>query len=435
MAFQDIRKSRRWLSAEEIRLLVLFLFVLVAFLAADLYGTRLLPGGEWLFLRLSGVHAFFVEKIEPYSNEIAQRTQQVAYGRPAFSSEYAYVLNDPFFIVLLYTPLLWLLNIVALIFPSIAPFPDFTILRAVWMLLSQVALVGIVFLAFDLTEWEPPRWLLVSLLVFGLFSYFSLDSLVTGSPAILLTLLYLCILIALRSSSDELAGALLSLVAYQWEVGGLFFLFIVVFVIVNHRWRVLSGLAMSLFILLVISFLIKSDWGLPYFRAVLSDWYRGENFTFGHILTAWFPNIRFPLGRLVSIALGIILLAEWLTSVQAHFRRVVWTASLSLAAAPLVGFPIFPSNHVALLLPFILIFALVWERWRRYQVLRTVFLLLLLVMVPFGLYYRSVQIYDPLVTDLQSILPPIAAVIGLYWMRWWASRSPRTWSDQLGNRR
>ena len=41
--------------------------------------------------------------------------------------------------------------------------------------------------------------------------------------------LYLSILLALRSHSDELAGVLLSLVAYQWEVGGLFFLFILCF--------------------------------------------------------------------------------------------------------------------------------------------------------------------------------------------------------------
>src|SRR5215208_2227504 len=149
MAFQDIRKSRKWLSAEEIRLLALLLFILILVMVANITLARTLVGGEWLFLRWSGARAFWVEKIAPYSTEIAQRTQEVAYGRIAFSGEYAYVLNDPFFIVLLYTPL--------------ALLRDFTLVRALWMLLSEAALVGIVLLAFNLSEWQPPRWLFIAL--------------------------------------------------------------------------------------------------------------------------------------------------------------------------------------------------------------------------------------------------------------------------------
>src|SRR5512145_588813 len=116
MAFRDIRKSRKWLSAEEIRFLLLILVIIIGLFIANLTVARSLPGGEWVFMRWSGARAFLVEKIEPYSSEIARRTQEVAYGRIAFSSEYTYVLNDPFFIVLLYTPLalLW----------------DFTLVRA-----------------------------------------------------------------------------------------------------------------------------------------------------------------------------------------------------------------------------------------------------------------------------------------------------------------
>ena len=125
-------------------------------------------------------------------------------------------------------------------------------------------------------------------------------------------------------------------------------------------------------------------------------------------------------------------LLRW-DSADAHFRRVVWTASLSLAATPLMGLPIFPSNHVALILPFILILALVWERWPRYRTLRIGLLFLMVLLIPFGLYYRVVTVYDPLVIDLISTLPPLAAILGLYWMRWWVLRSPRTLFDRTGD--
>jgi hypothetical protein len=421
MAFRDIRRRRKWLSAEEIRFLLLILVVLAGLFIANLTLARTLPGGEWVFMRWSGARAFLIEKIEPYSSEIGRRTQEVAYGRIAFSSEYTYILNDPFFIVLLYTPLalLW----------------DFTLVRAIWMLLSEIALVGSVLLALNLAEWQPPRWFYVLLLGFGVFSQFSFTGVATGTPTILLAFLYFSVLLALRSYSDEWAGALLALVAYQWEVGGLFFLFILFFVLTNRRWGVLGGFGMAMFVLLVVSFMVDSGWGLPYIRAVLADWFRSENLTFGHIVSTWFPNVGFPIGNIVAIVLGFIVFAEWVAAVHEHFRRVVWTAALSLAATPLMGFAIFPSNHVVLILPFIMILALVWERWQRRRVFFAILVFLLVLAIPYALYLRAVYIYDQLILDLISVLPPIAAILGLYWMRWWVLRSPRTWFDGLGDYR
>ena len=445
MAFRDIRKSRKLLSVEEIRLLALGFFLLAALLVGNIALARILPGGEWFFLRWSGARAFVLQQLElshgakaarnmpeatpvplpgragPYSTEIAQRTQQIVYGRQAFSSEYNYVLNDPFFIVLLYSPLAFL--------------ADYVLARAFWMLLSEAALIGTVLLAFNLCEWQPRPWLYSTLLGFGLFQYFSLNALLTGSPAILLAFLYLCVLLALRSYADEIAGILLALVAYQWEVGGLFFLFILVFVLLNHRWRVLAGLGMALFVMLVISFLINSSWGLPYIRAVLSTWYHARNLNAGYMLSTWLPNLRFPLDLVISVGLAILLFIEWFEASNQHFRRVVWTAALSLAATPLMGLPIFSPNHVVLILPFILILALVWERWQRYRLLRVILLLLLVLAVPFAMYARVVSVYDPLVLDLISILPPVAAILGLYWMRWWVVHSPRSLFERIGDRR
>lgn len=421
MAFQDIRKSRKWLSAEEIRFLVILLVIVAGLLALNIYLARVLPGGEWFYLRWSGARAFLIEGIEPYSTEIAQRVQDVAYGRRAFSSEYAYVLNDPFYLVLLYTPFAFI--------------RDFTLARAVWMLLSEAALVGSVLLAFRLCEWQPPLWLSVFLLGFGLFGFYSLNALVTGSPALFLNLLYLWILLAIRSHSDELAGALLFLVAYQWEVGGLFFLFMMLFIFANRRWKVLAGFGMSLAILLIISFLVNPGWGLPYIRAVLSDWLRGANLTFGHILATWIPDAGFSIGRWVWLGLGGIIFLEMLGAVQEHFRRIVWAASLSLAATPLIGFAIFPSNHVVSLLPFVLIVAVVWERWTRIRLPIVLLILSLSLFIPYGMYVESVYVYSPLYLDLLSVLPPLAAILGLYWMRWWVVHSPRTWFDQIGMRR
>jgi hypothetical protein len=435
MAFRDIRRSRKWLSAEEFSLLLLALILLVGLLALNIYLARVLPGGEQFFLRWSGARAFLFEGIEPYSSTIAQRTQNIAYGRQAFANEYPYVLNDPFHIVLLYVPLAGLRELFGFFSPSFGRSIDFSVIRGIWMLLSEIALAWLIYSFVRSLEWEPPNWMFALVMLTGVLGYYSLTAFGSGTPAVFLTVLFFAILYALRSFSDELAGALLFLTFYQWEVGALFSLFFLVYVFANRRWRVFYGFGMSLAILLAIAFLAYPGWALPYVRGVLADWYRSGALTFGSYASRWFPDAGSFIELWFVLLLVVIVFLEWLGAVNSHYRRVVWTACLSLAVTPLMGFAIFPSNHVVLLPSLILIVILVWERWTRQRVWFTLLLLLASFLVPFWLYYRVITGAPTIYLDLLTVLPPIASIVGLYWMRWWAVRSPRTWADQIEARR
>jgi TctA family transporter len=100
-----------------------------------------------------------------------------------------------------------------------------------------------------------------------------------------------------------------------------------------------------------------------------------------------------------------------------------------------MGFAISSSNHVVLLPSLILIIMLVWERWRRQRVWLTLLILLTAFLVPFWLHVRVIAGAPQIYSELLAILPPIATIAGLFWMRWWAFRSPRTWFDQIGDRK
>ena len=449
MAFKDIRKSRQWLSPQEIRFIVIFLLLLAALLALNVYMAGTLPGGEWLMMRWNAARSFFglqtdvtvglkgwrtmptgdallpgeitLQRPQPeiYGGAIARPVQQLVYGREAFSGEYKYILSDPFPIVLLYFPLLFL--------------PDFTIVRALWMLLAEAALLASVLFSYRLSEWTPPLALNLILIAFGLFSFFSLTALLTTSPVILLNLLYLGALLALRAHKDELAGALLFLAAYQWEVGGLFFLLMIIFIFSNRRWGTLAGFGMSVVIFLIISFLVNPGWGLPYIRAVLSNLIQGRLLNVGTILSGWFPQVPIPLGTVVGVSLIGIVLIESIGAAKAPFRQVVWVAALALAAMPLAGLAIFPANYVVLILPMVLVMSLIWERWPRTRLIGVLVILLAFFAAPFYLYYETVIVYNPFYTELLSVLPSAAMIIALYWMRWWVIHSPRIWADRIGN--
>jgi len=403
------------------QLLLVTLFILVFLVALNIYLARTLPGGEFFYLRWSGARAFLFDHIESYGSVVAERTQNIAYGRSAFSSEYPYVLNDPFYIIILYTPL--------------ALFSDFTIARGLWMLLSEISIVGTLYYLFKIIEWDPPRWLFLLITGVVFFGYYGVTALISGTPTVILTFIFILILFALHSFHDEIAGALLFLVAYQWEVGAIFFLFILFMVLANRRWGVLTGFSMSLFLLLVASFLAYPAWALPYARGVLSDWYHSATMSFSYILSVWFPASRISIGVWISLALGGVLLIEWVGSIRANFRRIVWTASLTLAVTPLMGFAIFPGNHVVLFPALVLIIMLVWERWTRQRIWFVLLVLLITLYVPYNLYARVNTNYSRFTSDLLIILPPISTIVGLYWMRWWAFRSPRTWFDQIGVRK
>jgi hypothetical protein len=421
MAFQDIRKIKRGWSREEVRFLILAFLALVLLLALNIFLARTLPGGEWLAMRWNGLRAHMFEGGEPYGTAVAERAQQLVYGRAATADEYGYVLNDPFYILLLYAPL--------------AIFSDFAVARGIWMLFAEAALIGAAILTLRLLEWQPPRWALASFFALSMFGYYSLNSLISNSPAIFLTFLYCSILLAIRSFNDELAGGLLVLAAYQWEVGALFFLFIFVLVVANKRWGVLTGFGMALFVLLAVSFLINPGWLLPYTRATLSNWFRGDSLNLNSVLEFWIPDVRFPLGAVVALALFLLVFIEMLRSAQEHFRRIAWVTSLALAVTPLMGFPMFASNYAALFPAFILILLLVFERWNRRPWLVGAIVLMIGSVTPFGFYLASISTRNPMYADLLRVLPPAATVLALYWMRWFAVRSPRTWIDQVGLRK
>jgi hypothetical protein len=448
MAFKDIRKSRQWLSPNEIRIIVIFLLLLAAMLALNLYLARTVVGGEWLMMRWNAVRSFLGlqidqsvgfkawramtpahaappgeitvlrPKVNIYGGGIARPIQEVVYGRDAFATEYKYILSDPFPFVLLYAPLAVLSN--------------FSIVRALWMLAAEAALLVSVLFSYRLSEWNPPIILNILLIGFGLLGFFSLNALLTASPAILLNLLYLGILLALRNESDELAGALLLLSAYQWEVGGLFFLVILIYVFANRRWGVLAGFGMSLIVLMIVSFLVDPGWGLPYFRSVLANLFQAQYLNVGAVLSGWFPQVRFSLGWLVTVVLIGVVAIEAVGAISAPFRRVVWVASLALTAMPLAGLPMFPANYVVLILPLVLVISLVWERWPRGRLVAVTLLLLAFLIAPYYLYIETVLAYNPFYTELLSVLPSVVMIVALYWMRWWVVHSPRIWADRVG---
>ena len=421
MSFSEFRKKQNRLTLQDIRLLivagVVIIVIVGALVSLSSYLVYILPeGGEFWLLRESG-QAFLFNRVEPYSGLVPAEVQMQVYGRAAQPGEEPYILDIPFHLLILYFPL--------------ALFPDDLIARIVWMslLLSSITLLTI--FSFQLTDWHPPWMFRVLFYFFGLLSFYGFTAILEGAPVVLLGLAYAGILLSLKRNMDELMGALLALSAFQWEVGGLFILFIFWWIIINRRWRVLAGFGMLLFILGVISILWYPGWIWPFLRASWNNLKTPFGFSTYNILTQFWPDFGRQLFW-VLLAMAILVLGiEWRASRKTSFRHMYWTACLSIAFMPLLGTRSEMENLLVLVTPFALIYSVLFERWKSAGRIVSPIILLLTLAVPWNVFTTETPLFGNMTENFLYLFYPVMAVLGLYWTRWWAIRPPRTWLDTV----
>lgn len=411
---------RRW-RGREIGFLVFAgvatMVIITAFIAMGTAAARLAGRGGDFLLPWRAARGFLFEDTEPYGAEIARQVQQDVYGREARAAvgEKPYILDEPFPVELFFLPLGFI--------------HEAAMARGVYLLVSESALLALTFLSLRLTDWQPRRLFTILFFLVSALNFYSLTSLLEGSPVFVLGVLYAGVLLALRSGSDELAGALMALSMHRLEIGGLFLLFVLLRVLRQQRWRVLSGVFMTLFVLLALSFFADPGWVLSYLRATLANLHWSYGLSPGVILTGLWPEWGPRLGWGLTGLLLVVLASEWAAGATGDFRRFYWAACLTLAVTPLAGVRSELQSLAVLIIPLALIFAVVRERWRAGYWLGGS-LLLLLFAAPWAV---SLGTFVPpgLRQQVIFLLLPGFTVAGLYWTRWWAIRPPRTWLERV----
>jgi len=428
----DFQKKPR-LTPNEISLLSLMgfvaLIVVSILIGANIGLSRSVKGGGEFYSAWNGARMFLFSHVNPYNVEVAQRAQLLAYGHAAAAGQNPYYLTIPFFLLPIYFPFALISDIMPAAFPSRFAV-DPSIVRGLWLILNEGALLATAILILRLIEWSPRRFFLVAFFLLSIFSFYSVSALLDGTPVIFLCLLYLAILYALGSERDELAGALLVLTFFRWEVGLLFLVLVMWRIYSEKRFRVFYGFSMLMIVLLIASFLLNPAWIIPFLQSSLTDLRVAYGFTSGAILARLWPAFDMRFFWVIPIGLIILLGVEWHASRGRDFHQFVWTCCLTLAVTPLLGFRTDLSNMAVLFPSLALIFATVVERWSHGYAL-TGLLYLIVLLLPWGLFIRSVFFQSQFYQDLLSVFFPIFVVAGLYWTRWWYIHPARTWLDAV----
>jgi hypothetical protein len=345
--------------------------------------------------------------INPYADQATQRAQIVFYGRLSTEKEDPLKLSTPMPMMIFYFPF--------------ALIEDYSIARGVWMTLGEISIVIGIWLCILLTSWKPRRFLLITFLLFSIFSVYCVKTLLDGSPVAFIFTGFLGALAVMRNKKDELAGALLVLAMLKPTLSPLFLVFIFWWTASQRRWHVWYGFLITAGFLVGLSFFLLPDWFLPFLRGLIAYNRNDPGITVAGLLSEWWPSFGFKLSLALTACVGLMLFLEWRILRGIEFRHVVWTVSLILSAWPLIGIPTSLESHIFLLLPLALILSVTNERWMKMGA--ALMMAGLLIGAFIFLWLVSGKI------SALFLLPPGVLIAGLYWIRWWAIHPPRTWVE------
>jgi len=396
--------------------LLLVLFMGNAWMTHDVL-TAPYPGHNDFVSRYIPLRAFWLEGIDPYSDEATARIHAVIYGRPALPNEDPGLFAYPFYILFPLLPLAWL---------------DYPWASAVFMVLLEFLLLAALVMSLGLFRWRPRPLLLATLFLFTLLSYFPMRGLILGQPGLLVYFLEVAALVALARKQDSWAAVALALSTIKPQMGYLFVPALLLLGLGLRRWRFLAAFGLAFGGLMLASFLLAPRW--------LNDWlaqvalYPSYTALGSPVwILAHYPwlgqdaagqwGVRGGFGHLTEAALNLALYvalawAWWTVIVRRRYERALWAVVLTLVITHLVAPRTATPHFVVFLLP--LVFWLrEWTTRQRGATLGATLLLLALALAQWAHFLLTVEgeFEHPSV-----YLPTPFLVLGLLLatrQRWW----------------
>jgi hypothetical protein len=370
------------------------------------------PGGNDFLARWMGARFWVMQGISPYDERVSLASQEMIYGHPADPAKgedknhFVYPLPSMLFF---------------------APFGilDYLSARTLWMTLLEISTIALAIASLYLAEWNVRSpFKIAALVLFALLWYPSVRTIIVGQFAGLDALLMVAALLLIQRRQDTGAGILLALSTVKPQMSFLLVPFVLLWAFSVHRRQIIFGTMAGLLTMLVLSLLLLPDWPMQWIAQMMD--YPSYTDRIGSIVSVIansMPGISRPISIILYAAFIIYLLAEWAQAWGKHERWFLWTALMTLVITNFIALRT-ATTHFGSLLPAIFLIFMIWEdRWGkvgRWLVLLTVILQFFGL---WGLFLGTVQGNQE--QAIMYLPVPFFCLIGLWWVRWWAIRSPR----------
>jgi hypothetical protein len=413
-----LSRTFRYLSIAIVVLLVISSFG--GLLWANVVLVQQQPVERSFFVPWMGMRNYLNYGYNPYEKSSTESVQLAYYKRFIREGEDPLYLTVPFYIELIYFPFAFV--------------NDYTIARALWMVLVEIACIIFAFQCLRFTDWKPDRVLKIIFILTSLFWLPALYSLLGDGTSLFAVAIFTLSLVLLQAEKDELAGSIMVFTLIRPQVVIIPILYILYWTISHDRLRVFWLFLATMIFLVSISFLILPDWFLPFARNLYAVYQTNDGITPLRILRDWWPSFGEKLGWIITGGSIILLIFEWNRSHRpVEFRHFIWTICLTIILTPVMGIPISISDLVLLFISFTFILYTIEKRWvgkRKSHLSDILFILSFLVSWIFIAYLLSISAAKTLI-EISILLVPTLMLIALYWFRRFVIHPPVTWLETI----
>lgn len=393
-------------AAGRIVLPVILLGLVPALYAVNLEYVSRAPARDDFGPRWQGGRAWITGGTSPYDPAVSLAAQESAYGRPANAQRQEDPLHFlyPFPAIIVYGPL-----------GALGEGPA----QALWMSVLEVCLFAAAWMWARAAGWSPTAGMTAAYLTFAVLWYPAFATLVSAQFVAVEALLLAGAVAAIRSQRDALGGLLLSASLIKPQVGLALVVYAAIWSFASGRRALLGWLLTGVAVLLGASLLIEPGWPGDVARQVFDYLELPVSLSPVGRLSAWMGTGRIGTWILTGAFL-VYLIWEWKESVPGEGRRFLWTAALTQAVALLIiPFGTMP-NLILLVFPI----AVTLEAWyaRQGSAIDAPAAILFIVIAGFTWLssLRHLEEGEPSLAMLIGL--PLAAMIGLFWVRWWSYR-------------
>lgn len=400
-------KRSKFDSAIRFLLIILLLIIVAGLVWGNYKYASANSGGNDFLVHWVGTQNFIYQNISPYSDTTALDIQNLVYGRPAQAGEHELRVAYPFYSIFLFLPF--------------ALIKDYLIARALWMTLLEISLVASVIVGAKMVMMRPRKLLLIAIIVFNIFWYHGLRSLINGNAVILLLFCFILAIYSIQIKQDELAGIVLALTTIKPQVAFGFILFILFWAVVNKRLRIVFWFFGSSLLLILLALFLIPNWPIQFIQEVYR--YPGYNppGTPAEALKALLPGAGKQIGLAFTAISGTILLVEGWLARKSTGIEFVWICSLFLVLGQWLNVQTDPGNFIIMFPALLVTFRLIEDRWKSRGDWINLAILLLIFAIPWLFFLRTISNeYQPIQSPIMFFPVPLMLVFILYWVRWWA---------------
>lgn len=355
----------------------------------------------------AGGHTWLFNGISPYDPKIAGIATGLLDSSQPKNIQPTNAFTYPLFTMIVYAPF---------------SLGDYQMGRVIWMTFLELCLIMLVLLTIWTLRWEIKLWLLATLILLIMLSFFGISNIIWGT---LTPIIALCIsgsLYFINEEQDSIAGLLLALSFIKPELSILVIIFIIIWAISQNRMQIVLGFLAGLAFLSISSFILLPGWLLDWTRSLveqsrnLVDWYGS---TMSHLADA-LPGVRLPLTIGLHVVVLWYMLVRWMRGVKSKGLLFNWTVFLTMVISSLVGYHQ-QIGDLIFIFPAVIMIVRFWdERWKYFGLLVSAIMSLLMILIPWVIALQP----NPSLLNWYGfvLLWSLVTLLGLEWIRWWVVR-------------